>query len=194
MSTQPLEASRPRKIRTTKLVDSALQFKIVGAFLAVACVAALFQVLLTNNAMMGVVRQSPLMGDQLLAQIPGILVRNLAITLGILIPVTMVVGILVTHRIAGPIFNMERYLRRIAAGKPPETGCRLREGDDLRELCGAINAAIAYLSGLDPGSSSQDPGFSAELDEISSLVRPSDAAQAGSVPARGESEAEVGTD
>lgn len=194
MSTRPLEASRPRKFRKTKLVDSSLQFKIVGAFLAVACVAALFQVLLTNNAMMGIVRSSPIVGDQLLAQIPGILVRNLAITLGVLVPVTLGVGILVTHRLAGPVFNMERYLRRIAEGKPPAAGCSLRDGDNLLELCQAINAAIAYLSGEEPGSADQDAGVSTELDEVSSLVSEADAAQAESVPATGESEAEVETD
>lgn len=191
MSTQPLEASRPRQFRKTKLVDSSLQFKIVGGFLAVACVAALFQVLLTNRAMMEVVRKSPIAGDELLAHIPGLLVSNLAITLGVLIPVTMVVGILVTHRIAGPIFNMERYLRRVAEGKPIEARCCLREGDNLQDLCQSINLAIAHLTGEELEAPRGDASVSAELDDVSSLVAQQDSTDEESVPATSEPEAEA---
>ncbi len=175
MSAMPLEASRPRKIRKRKLVDSSLQFKIIGAFLAVACVATLFQVILTNKAMLDVVRRSPVFGDQVLALVPSLLVRNMVLTLSVLIPVTLVVGILVTHRIAGPVFSMERYLLRIAEGKTPGAPCRLRDGDDLMHLCDAINVAITHLRGEDLGSPESDAGVSANLEDISSLVSQSDA-------------------
>jgi len=144
-----------------------------------------------------VVRKSPIVGDELLAHIPGLLVHNLAITLGVLIPITMVVGILVTHRIAGPIFNMERYLRRIADGKPAEACCRLRDGDNLQDLCQAINAAIKYLDPELAADSKRDAEGSADLDEVTSLVSQEDSTDQAdstddeSVPATSEPEAEI---
>ncbi len=194
MSARPLEASRPRQVRKNKIIKTSLQFRVVGAFMAVACVAALFQVLLTNHAMMDIVRASPVVGDQMLALVPGLLVRNLAITLGVLIPVTLVVGILVTHRIAGPVFSMERYLLRIAAGKPIEGPCRLRDRDNFRELCQAMNAAVARLGGELPGSPMPRAGVVGELDDISSLVSRPSTTSGESVAPTGQPKAQAESD
>ena len=51
---------------------------------------------------------------------------------------------LVTFRIAGPIYRFEQYLAGIAEGR--QLGpCRIREGDELVELCARINEATAPL-------------------------------------------------
>lgn len=47
-------------------------------------------------------------------------------------------GILITHRIAGPMFSMVRHLRRIAAGQW-RTHMRLRAGDELHILVRNLN-------------------------------------------------------
>jgi hypothetical protein len=52
-----------------------------------------------------------------------------------------VVGIVFTHRVAGPVYKMTRHLRRLRSGCLVQPA-PLRRGDDLREffdeLCGAI--------------------------------------------------------
>lgn len=47
-------------------------------------------------------------------------------------------GILITHRIAGPMFSMVRHLRRIAAGQW-RTTMRIRPGDELHILVRNLN-------------------------------------------------------
>ncbi len=53
-------------------------------------------------------------------------------------------GVLNTHRIAGPIHRFKQELRRIAAGEPPRP-IELRRRDELKDLAEAINAAIDTL-------------------------------------------------
>jgi nitrogen fixation/metabolism regulation signal transduction histidine kinase len=54
-----------------------------------------------------------------------------------------VLGIVFTHKVAGPIFKMKRHLRHIRAGQLKEPA-PLRRGDDLQdffdEMCGAIRS------------------------------------------------------
>lgn len=47
-------------------------------------------------------------------------------------------GILITHRIAGPMFSMVRHLRRMAVGQW-RTNMRIRPGDDLHLLVRNMN-------------------------------------------------------
>lgn len=55
------------------------------------------------------------------------------------------VGILVTFRIAGPLYRFETHLNQIAAGEDPGE-CYIRKSDELHSMCAAINAAVATLS------------------------------------------------
>lgn len=138
--------SKNKFVRKKKLINNALQLKLIGTFVAVACLASLFQVVVFNRSMLSLVHQSPRIGEHLMPRIPGILVDNVLVTLGVLLPVMFAVGVLVTHRVAGPAYAMEKYLRRIAAGGTPSEPCRIRKGDELSSLCDAINAAMAAMS------------------------------------------------
>jgi signal transduction histidine kinase len=62
----------------------------------------------------------------------------------VLLPTMLVVGILVTHRIAGPVYRFEQYLGALARGENPGP-CHIRRGDELQELCQQINAAFETL-------------------------------------------------
>jgi signal peptidase II len=55
-----------------------------------------------------------------------------------------VFGILITHRIAGPIYKFERYLESIARGEE-QGDCKLRKGDELHDLCERLNTAVRAL-------------------------------------------------
>ena len=132
------------KFRIKKLVNSALQLKMISAFLFLSCISALFQVVLLNRSIMSLSGLMETDGDVLLAELPGLLFSNLVLTLGVLLPMMLLVGILITHRIAGPIYRFERHFESIARGDDPGL-CRIREGDELHELCQRINEAVATL-------------------------------------------------
>jgi methyl-accepting chemotaxis protein len=57
----------------------------------------------------------------------------LAVTGGALTVVLLLMGILITHRIVGPVHKMKRLLRRVSTGRLVIDE-RLRKGDELEEL------------------------------------------------------------
>jgi len=58
--------------------------------------------------------------------------------------IPLVFGILLTFRLAGPIYRFEQYLRSVARGE--QIGpCKIRKGDELQFLCDAINDATEPL-------------------------------------------------
>ena len=63
------------------------------------------------------------------------------------------VGILVTFRVAGPVYRFEQHLGSLARGEDPGT-CRIRKGDELQDLCASINAAVETLRGQGQGEAS----------------------------------------
>jgi len=101
--------------------------------------------------------------SRLLAQIPPLVQRSMFWTFALQIPIYMAVGIVITFRIAGPLFSIERFLRRVAAGEDAGR-CRVRENDELQDLCGLVNDAVDHLraEGADeqPGPSSDGQAFS----------------------------------
>lgn len=130
--------------RRQKLTKAAMQLRVVSVFLFLACVAVLFQVILLNRSLLSLADQMPLEGQELADRIPTVVFGNLLVTLGILFPTMLVAGILVTHKIAGPVYRLERYFEAIARGEDPGT-IRFRDGDELHELAERINLAVAKL-------------------------------------------------
>ena len=60
------------------------------------------------------------------------------------LPLTLLVGILTTFRVAGPVFVFHRFLKNIREGNDPGV-IRLRKGDKLHDLADAMNAAYAAI-------------------------------------------------
>lgn len=127
--------------RRRKLIKTKLQLKLIGVFVGLACVSALIQTLLVNHSLLAVLG-TPESGSQALRiDLSGLLLGNLALSLGLLVPAMGFVGLLVTHRIAGPVYRFEQHLSAYARGQDPGP-CRIREGDELQELCTIINQAL----------------------------------------------------
>ena len=73
-----------------------------------------------------------------------ILWSHLFLTVGLMIPLTLFTGILVTFRVAGPVHRFEQHLKAIANGEDPGD-CYIRKGDEFTELCELINSAVNTL-------------------------------------------------
>ncbi|MEE8141464.1 MAG: hypothetical protein V3T77_00020 [Planctomycetota bacterium] len=130
--------------RKKKLPKPALQLKIVMIFLCLGLSCVLLQFTMFSRTISEMALQVPGEGMSLSGKVFDILWRDLFIALALLIPLTVSVGIIVTFRIAGPVYRFESYLRSIAGGENPGP-CSIRRGDELQELCTAINLAVDAL-------------------------------------------------
>ena len=169
MSFPPDTFPMQKSTRKKKLINSGLQLRMLVVFLSLSVASALFQVVLLNRSVLSMssklTRDSAVVSEML----PGMLTTNLLLTLGVLVPLTMVIGVLATHRIAGPAYRMTQYCKGIAQGEPPTT-CRIRKNDELHELCAALNSAFAAVCpGSAPASGSAAPS-SSTLEQAPSLV------------------------
>jgi hypothetical protein len=69
----------------------------------------------------------------------------LLVAVSVLIPLGLgLVGLLVTHRIAGPVYAMSRYMSELAQGHYP-TMRPLRKGDELNEMFELFHRAVDFM-------------------------------------------------
>jgi len=133
-------------IRRRRYLVSRLQIKYAGLILGVAfCVAIMCSYVVYYSSML-------IMGDKLARVYPqGMLVGivntvNTRILLSLLLvsPLIILIGILVSHRIAGPVYRIQRSLGTIAAGDL-SLSIRLRKGDEMKDLADGVNSLIEQL-------------------------------------------------
>ena len=60
------------------------------------------------------------------------------------LPLTFLVGVLTTFRIAGPVYRFEQFLAAVRRGERP-SDFHLRKGDELTDLAALINEATGPL-------------------------------------------------
>jgi signal peptidase II len=128
--------------RRIKLIKPRLQLKLVGVFVGLSALGFLLQSLHVGLRLSELAANVPEGGTYLMAVMPELPLEILLVSFGMLLPLTIAVGILVTFRIAGPVYRFEKYLKAVIRGE--ETGpCRIRKGDEFQELCELINQASA---------------------------------------------------
>ncbi len=123
----------PRRI---KVIDNVFQLRLIAVLLTVVIggLAALaIAVLIVSLLVTG---WTPPVFHSLYVVLPAVLVNDLAIMV-----ILIVVGIGVTHRIAGPVYRVQRDIDRVLAG---EKGVRVRfrKGDSFPELAEKVNQLI----------------------------------------------------
>lgn len=133
--------------RRIKLIKPRLQMKLVGVFVGLSALGFLLQSLHVGLRLSELAASLPEGGSYLMAVMPELPLEILLVSFGMLLPLTVAVGILVTFRIAGPVYRFEKYLEAVIRGE--ETGpCRIRKGDEFHELCELINQATASVREL----------------------------------------------
>jgi methyl-accepting chemotaxis protein len=136
-------AERPYK-RRINLVKRGLQLSVVFYILLTAVAVTAVQTWLIvwiysqKTSEVGVIDQR--------AFVDIVLVALLATVLFTLV-LSFVVGILYSHRFAGPIWKFEQALKQVAKGDISHD-LRLRKGDLLMDFCAAFNSAFAGLRGI----------------------------------------------
>jgi len=130
--------------RRIKLIKPRLQLKLIAVFVGLSGLGFLLQSLHVGLRLSELAANVPEGGPYLMAVMPELPLEILAVSFGMLMPLIVAVGILITFRIAGPIHRFEDYLRRVIAGEQVSP-CKLRDGDNLLELCDLINQATESL-------------------------------------------------
>lgn len=130
--------------RKRRLIQPRLQLKLVLGFVGLTVFALILQTLLLGALLARFAEVLPQDGPVLLQELPSMLTWAILLSLGICLPLTFCVGVLVTFRVAGPLYRIEQYLRQVARGETIAE-CRIRKEDELQELCSLVNEATAPL-------------------------------------------------
>ncbi|NQT90419.1 MAG: hypothetical protein HQ558_04100 [Candidatus Omnitrophica bacterium] len=135
--------SRKRK---QYIIKRAFQFKYTGTIL--------FFIFLTAILSCGVVYFAtfPYLSEKLanvypqgrLTAVLGSAYTKLFLSTALMVPIAVWFGIILSHRVAGPWYRLENIIRGIAEGDHT-LEVKLRKGDELQSLAGAINTLTKSL-------------------------------------------------
>jgi hypothetical protein len=131
---------RQQRLRKNKLPRPGLQLRITGAFCAAAVACVVLQAVLLDRSFRALFDRLPEDGGLLRELWPELLRGNVLLTLGVLVPLTLLLGTLATFKVAGPLTGMQRWLDALDRGEDPGP-CRIRKGDELQDLCEQLNEA-----------------------------------------------------
>lgn len=130
--------------RRKKLIKPRLQLRMTGVFVGLVALMLLLQFILLTASLHHTSNLLPSDGPLLLEQTNSLALRLVFISAAVFLPLTMLVGIMSTFRIAGPLFRIEKFLKAVQNGEKPED-FTLRERDELKELAALINTSTAPL-------------------------------------------------
>lgn len=124
--------------RRIKIIRPKLQMKLVLTSVGLTLLALMLQFMVFLRTMTSIAGSLPADRDVLMDAVPEVLIQSLLLTFCIVVPLVFLVGVLLTFRIAGPVYRFEAYIKQILNGENPGE-CKLRDGDELNELCALIN-------------------------------------------------------
>ncbi len=131
--------------RRIKLIKPRFQNQLTMVFLGLSALGLVIQFMLFQSTMGELAAGLPSDGAYLMNEMNSTALRVLAISLLVILPVTYVIGVLTTFRIAGPLHRIEMHLDAIK--QDGYTGpCRIRSGDKLQEFAEKLNEATLSLA------------------------------------------------
>lgn len=145
-------------LRKKRLIEPKIQLRFFVLFLSTVVLAALVQAIVLGYVLVGIAGQMPSGGETVAASIPGALALGMGLTVLVLAPVTLALGVMTTFPIVGPLYRMRTHLARIVAGERPGR-CSIRQGDELQDFCELLNQALEPVqsSAEEQASSSLEP-------------------------------------
>ena len=139
--------------RRTYLINPRFQWRFI-AFMAIVSLLAISLLFVSNvwffrnmeheALSVGLTRDNPYF-DFLQEQKSALSTLYFAVS-GVVFALMMGLGFLYSHRIAGPLYHLDRNMRRIANGEPPAP-LKFRRRDQFLELVESFNAMIVKLEG-----------------------------------------------
>jgi signal transduction histidine kinase len=130
--------------RKKKLIEPRIQIRFALTHITTSALAALVQAIIVSYLLMRIADGLPNDGMELKSQLPDILAGSLLVTVLLLVPLTLIVGISSSHKIVGPLYRFRQYLTKLRAGEKTEP-CKIREDDELQDFCELLNAVTEPL-------------------------------------------------
>ncbi len=130
------EQRQPRRV---KVVDGRLQYGLIAVFLAVVVAGLLLFAAVVAVFLFVAGEGGTGQAVFLRSVLPWLLLNDLAIML-----VAIVIGIVATHRIAGPIYRIESDIDRALAGEKG-VSIRLRRTDAFPGLARKVNQLLEHI-------------------------------------------------
>ena len=127
--------------RRNRLPQPKFQLRLTGIFAGLCALALIGQTLVIGAQLTEAAQGMSSGGNELADAVPGLMWRSWLGSAALILPALMLIGVRITFRFAGPLFRMERHLEAVAAGEWPEP-CKIREKDDMQDLCVVMNAAL----------------------------------------------------
>jgi hypothetical protein len=142
MSHDSIPSARPHILRRTFLIDAGFQFRYMFRFAAIGAFGVLLVGVLASRVIRNAVEEggSP---EVMLASSDTLLWLG-GVGALVMAGLTSLVGLVLTHRVAGPVHVMNLYLASIAAGRFPRLR-PLRSGDELREFFESLSYTVDRL-------------------------------------------------
>ena len=146
--------AQPNKRRSIPVVDKAFQYKYTAIIISIAVVIStvlgylLLQGYWEMNRIMNLAMESPELSDKLSGEDA---LRVFYISLVFLVFEVLalgVMGLIITHRVCGPVFVIQRHLTTMLDGKYPRSR-PLRRGDEFRETFKVFIAVVELLKKRD---------------------------------------------
>jgi len=134
------------------LINRKMQLRLTFKFIALTVSFCLVIGILVYHTIWPVV--SGFVPLALINQLKGLIFYRLFYFSIPLIILIMACCIVFTHKIAGPIYNMENKLEQLLDGETPPLVV-LRKGDELQELADKLNATILKFKELRESSTNQ---------------------------------------
>lgn len=134
----------PKFKRRRKLILAGLQLRMSGVFVGLVTLMLGLQFVLLTSELHHAANELPSDGGLLLERAAGVATRLIVVSAAIFLPLTLLVGILSTFRIAGPLYRFQRFLEATRDGAQPDD-FRLRDKDELHELAALLNDATRPL-------------------------------------------------
>ena len=126
------------------LVNPGLQFRFVRAMLLVLLVMAAAAILGIHLVLRFTLYSYELANDAFLVALFNTVSWTVVLELIVLVPIISWLGILLTHKIAGPLVRIRAALSEITKGNF-DIHITLRKGDALTELAEDVNRLAAFL-------------------------------------------------
>ena len=130
--------------RKKKLINPRLQLRIILIFFCAAALAVQLEAVLIAITLSRLAKTMPNDGAELTERMPEFVRTNLILAFVVLAPLMLVIGVIATFKICGPLYRFEVFLRAVRDGRQIEP-CRIRKDDELHDFCTLLNEVTAPL-------------------------------------------------
>jgi hypothetical protein len=138
-----LTEQRPYR-RQHWLVNRSFQFRFVRAMLLVLLVMAVVAILGMYGALQLTIAAYDLRREAFIVALFNTVAWTVVVEFILLVPIVGWIGLLLTHKVAGPLVRIRAVLAEMTKGNF-DIHLRLRKGDALTDLAEDINRLAAFL-------------------------------------------------